>query len=278
MGSSQIKYFLIKNQDLENIELILQPKHKQTTTNMNKLLPVIALAILTACGGGGQKTVEAEEAKDVAEASADAVKMTVDTAQSVVTWIGSKPTGKHNGTIPITGGMVTAKGGDLESASFTFSIPGLKINDMEPENEFYGKLYGHLMSGDFFAADSFPTASFELVSVAAYDSSAVSDQDQFETEFTPATMSEFMVENPTHMITGNLTMRGNTKSISFPARVSMTDNSISTEAKFNIDRTDWGLMYGDESSVADKAKDKFIYNTVNVGISFVANAAEEPAM
>lgn len=246
---------------------------------MNKLLPVITLAILTACGGGGQKAVDAEEAKDVAEATADAVMMSVDTSQSVVTWIGSKPTGKHNGIIPITEGVVTAKGGELESASFTFSIPDLKIYDMEPENEFYGKLYGHLMSEDFFAADSFPNASFELVSVAAYDSSAVSDQEQFETDNTPATLSEFMVENPTHLVTGNLTMRGTTKSITFPAKVAMEDGSIKTDAKFNIDRTDWGLMYGDESSVADKAKDKFIYNTVNVGISFVANAAaDEPAM
>lgn len=41
-------------------------------------------------------------------------------------------------------------------------------------------------------------------------------------------------------------------------------------ANFNINRTDWGLMYGDEASVADKAKDQFIYNTVNVGFTLEA--------
>ena len=43
------------------------------------------------------------------------------------------------------------------------------------------------------------------------------------------------------------------------------------KAKFNIDRTNWGLMYGDEASVVDKAKDKFIYNTVNVSFDITAN-------
>lgn len=86
-----------------------------------------------------------------------------------------------------------------------------------------------------------------------------------------------MVTNPTHTITGNLTMRGTTKSVSFPAKVSVDANSIVAEAKFNIDRTDWNLSYGDESSVVDKAQDKFIYNTVNVGFSLVANKETEPA-
>lgn len=237
----------------------------------NLFLITIIIFFMACSSGGSQKTVEAEEAQEAATATAEAMTFTVDTANSVVTWIGSRPARKHNGIIPVTMGTVSVKDGMIESAQFEMDIKGLKIYDIEEGTEDYGKLKGHLMSEDFFAADSFPTASFELVSVAPYDSAAISDKEQFETENTPATLSEFMVENPTHLVTGNLTMRGTSKSITFPAVVTIKEDGVTAEAKFNIDRTDWGLMYGDEASVADKAKDKFIYNTVNVGIAFSAN-------
>ncbi|MGB5979935.1 MAG: YceI family protein, partial [Cyclobacteriaceae bacterium] len=82
---------------------------------------------------------------------------------------------------------------------------------------------------------------------------------------------EYKISNPTHKITGNLTMRGNTKSITFPAKVDMSGDQITARAKFNIDRTEWGVSYGDESKAVDKAKDQFIYNTVNVGFDIVAD-------
>ena len=61
--------------------------------------------------------------------------------------------------------------------------------------------------------------------------------------------------------------------ITFPANVSMTDSGVTASAKFNIDRTDWSLSYGDEASTVDKAKDKFIYNTVNLDLSVSAAKA-----
>jgi len=46
---------------------------------------------------------------------------------------------------------------------------------------------------------------------------------------------------------------------------------VSAKAGFNINRTDWGLAYGDEATAVDKAKDKFIYNTVSVNFDIKAN-------
>ncbi|QCK14960.1 YceI family protein [Mangrovivirga cuniculi] len=239
--------------------------------------------MLSACGGNSNSgdAVVSEE-KEAAEAGTAAVKFT-PTDDSQVTWIGSKPTGKHNGYIPVTEGELFVEGGNITSGSFTMDIKGLEINDLEndpnDEEDMHDKLTNHLMSPDFFAADSFPTANFEITEVKEYDASTMSveGKDQFETEYTPESAEEFMVENPTHWISGNLTMRGTTKNVAFPAHVNMEGNELTAKAKFNIDRTDWGLMYGDEASVADKAKDKFIYNTVNVGIELTATQAEEVA-
>ena len=59
-------------------------------------------------------------------------------------------------------------------------------------------------------------------------------------------------------------MRGTTKNIKFPASVTIANGTVAAKAGFNIDRTQWGLMYGDEAAAVDKAKDQFIYNTVSL--------------
>ncbi len=222
-----------------------------------------------ACGPKGS-TVETSEEQDAAS-SENAMTLVVNAESSMVTWIGSKPTGKHNGTINITAGEVSVSGTDIVAGNFTFDITSLKALDLEEGSENYQKLTGHLMSADFFDAETHPTAAFEVTAVKPFSSDdLMADVEQFETENKPATLSEVMVENPTHFISGNLTMRGTTKNITFPASVSMENGMLKALANFNINRTDWGLMYGDEASVADKAKDQFIYNTVNVGFTLEA--------
>ncbi|AWW31741.1 YceI family protein [Echinicola strongylocentroti] len=231
---------------------------------------LLASALLMVACGQKSETVETSEAQEVAAATGKTV--TVDPASSAVSWTGYKPAGKHFGTIPVTKGEISIEGDAITSGSFTFDIAALEIGDMEEGSENYGKLHGHLQSPDFFDASNHPTATFEITAVEPFQADAtIEDKEEFKSDFTPNSLSEQMVENPTHWISGNLTMRGNTKNIKFPAAVSLNNGVISAKAGFNIDRTDWGLTYGDESSVADKAKDKFIYNTVNVGFDIKAN-------
>lgn len=57
-------------------------------------------------------------------------------------------------------------------------------------------------------------------------------------------INEYKVGNPTHTVSGNLTLKGVTKNIEFPARITVTGgNSAEAVAKFNIDRQHWGLKY-----------------------------------
>lgn len=230
-----------------------------------------AVFALASCGESStSSTVEATEAAEVQEASAEATTLSLDTDQSVITWIGSKPTGKHNGTIQITDGNLSWNNENIEGGSFTIDITSLVVLDIPADNENNGKLTGHLMSDDFFDAANHPSAEFTITSVEPYSSTQLVVQDEFETDNTPLTADEHIVENPTHWVSGNLTMRGTTKNVTFPAQVSWVDGQLVASAKFNINRTDWGLMYNDEASVADKLKDNFIYNTVNVGFEIVA--------
>lgn len=227
-----------------------------------------ATMIAFACGKPGD-TVETTDAQEVA--AGEGQTLNLDLASTTISWTGYKPAGKHFGKIPSTGGTLTVAGDQIIGGSFTFDIPGLTIEDMEAGSEFHGKLYGHLQSADFFDAANFPTATFEITGVAPFSSSdVIADKQEFSSEFTPSSDSSLSPSNPTHWISGNLTMRGTTKNIKFPAAVSIANGTVAAKAGFNIDRTQWGLMYGDEAAATDKAKDQFIYNTVSLVLDVTA--------
>ncbi|PWL32017.1 YceI family protein [uncultured Roseivirga sp.] len=237
---------------------------------LKSTLALSLLAVLAVACGSKSNTVETSEAKEVASAD-DATAITVNTQNSMVTWIGSKPTGKHNGSISIADGEIMVNNSEIVGGNFTIDITSLKALDMEEGTDGYNNLVGHLMSPDFFDAENHPTATFEVTEVKPFSAANLSaDKDEYDSENKPAALSEVMVENPTHFISGNLTMRGTTKNITFPAHVEMNNGVIKAKANFNIDRTAWGLSYNTEANFVDQAKDKMIYDTVNVGFELEA--------
>ncbi|MCU0334831.1 MAG: YceI family protein, partial [Chitinophagaceae bacterium] len=57
--------------------------------------------------------------------------------------------------------------------------------------------------------------------------------------------------------------------ISFPAKVQLTGGSLSAEADFNIDRTQWGMNYKGPNN----PQDWFIKKEVNLKLNLKANSA-----
>ena len=235
----------------------------------NSGLVIAAALAITACSNKSE-TVEITEAREVEEAQGSAVQ--IDLAASEVGWTGYKPKVQHYGIIPLTNGQLIVDGDRVTGGQFSFDITKLEVHDLEEGSEMHGKLSGHLQSEDFFDAPNHPTASFEITSIEPFASGdTVEDKEEFVSEYTPKSAEELLVENPTHWVSGNLTMRGTSKNIKFPASISVANGAVGAKAGFNIDRTAWGLSYGDEASAVDKAKDQFIYNTVNVNFDIQAN-------
>lgn len=195
-------------------------------------------------------TATAGEAQKVDSAVSGATDYKVDLAQTKVEFVGTKPVGKHHGTIGIKEGKLMIEADAIKGGSFVIDLGTLKADDQDSIGN--AKLGGHLMSPDFFDVAKFPTASFEISNVASGVDSSI---------------KEVIMKDATHTITGNLTLKGVTKSISFPAKVSMNGAVVSADANFNIDRTQWNLSYGNDKSL----KDKFISPIVNIGLHLVAN-------
>ncbi len=214
---------------------------------------LLASAFLMACEST-PKSDEAEvgDAKEVNEEEVAAAKeMPIDTDLSMVTWVGTKPVGKHQGTFKVSEGAIAVEEGKIVGGNFVIDVTSIEVTDEEMGDEEKAKLAGHLSSPDFFTIEEFPTATFEIVSVADY----VAPEGEEEKD------PEYTLVDPTHSVTGNLELKGVKKSITFPAKIVMADNKVDAQAKFNINRKDWGMDYGADESLGDK----FINPTVHIG-------------
>ena len=211
------------------------------------LSAAFALALLSSCADA-PKADEAATSEQKDAAAADGVSFAADLAASTVSFIGTKPTGQHNGTFTLSEGGLTVKDGALAGGKFVVNIGSLKITDADTAGT--SKLAGHLLSPDFFDAAKYSTAAFEITGVETYDSAKVKS----------------LLPGATHIISGNLTLKDSTKNISFPAQVSITDAGVTAVADFNIDRSNWGLSYGNDKSLGDR----FIRPEVNIKLNIAA--------
>ncbi|WP_187264009.1 YceI family protein [Pontibacter beigongshangensis] len=236
------------------------------------LMACMLLALQLAACDTTIKTDDAEVGEPLQSARpfASSEPMIIDTAQSQVTWIGSKMTGRHNGTICIETGELQLLQGRISGGHIVIDLTKLVCTDKNINAESSKKLATHLKSADFFDVENHPTATFEIVSVAPYDSLSRKEA----TPHTRANYSELKINSPTHTITGNLTIKGTARSISFPAKVRLEKDQLRAKANFNIDRTQWGLVYRSDESLGDKT----IYSSVNIGFDIVARPASDDSL
>jgi len=214
------------------------------------------MALVTACSSGGQKT-ETTSAKEVENTSFDKT-YSADLEKSVVLWQGWKPTGTHNGTIQISSGALNMKEGALTGGEFVINMNSIVDLDLE-DADMNAKLVGHLKSADFFETEKYPESKFIITSVVPIDGTTV-DKEKEKGDIIP-----------THAITGNLTMKDVTKSITFNAKVEISENQIlASTNQFYIDRVDWNVKYGSKKIFAD-LQDKFINDEIGLTINLMAN-------
>jgi len=183
-----------------------------------------AAAFLAACNNSGN-------AEKAATTDTQAVTATQGTpykidSSTTITWTGFKPTGQHEGTFKVSEGSLLVNNNTLSGGSFTIDINSLNNLDLANDAKQKAGLEGHLKSPDFFNAEKYPTAKFEITSVEPY----VAD-------------SSSKTKDATHLIKGNLTLKDSTKNIAFPAKVTVDANTVAAFADFNIDRTLWGMNY-----------------------------------
>lgn len=248
-----------------------------------KLPGLIALSLLLLAGCSQQKKgeeAETSEAKDVQSTSASAKKFNIVVDGSTVTWVGSKPTGRHKGTIGLDSGYISVEGGNIVGGQIMMDLNRIAVLDEGLPSEDSTDLTNHLKSDDFFYVEEYPKAKFVITGSKKVNKSKADSLKQYDQMPDTVTVPlNYTMKNPSHKITGNLTMRDTTLSITFPANVQMQDGKLSAKARFNIDRTKWNVDYWEESGdIVSQLQDNLIYDIVNIGLDIKANAASKPSM
>jgi polyisoprenoid-binding protein YceI len=171
---------------------------------------------------------------------------TVDTKGSTLKWKAKKVTAEHSGTIDLTDGKLLFDGKTLTGGEFTINMSSLAVSDLtDPKTN--QMLAGHLKSDDFFAVDKFASSVFKITSATQNDKKDAS----------------------AYTITGDLTIKGITHPITFPAKVYVKRGEAVAYAKITVDRTLYGIKYGSGQFFAGLG-DKMIEDTFELDIRMVA--------
>ena len=166
----------------------------------------------------------------------------VDTAKSTFKWGGKKVTGAHWGYVKFTDGTLAIEKGVLQGGSFNVDMNTIDCQDTP--GEWGQKLVGHLKGEDFFGTEKFPKSTLVIKSATAKGSNL-------------------------YDVKADLTIKGVTNEVSFPATVTLVGNTATTVASFSIDRTKYGIKYG-SGSFFDNLGDKAIDNNFTVDVNLVA--------
>ena len=220
-----------------------------------KKLTVFALAgaalMFTACN---DKKETVKDAQEVAAKTGDAYN--VDLATSKVDWKAFHKGGfaPRWGTLNLKSGEITVENDAVTSGEFVIDMTTLKVDpasvteaDKKPAD-----LEAHLKNADFFDVEKQPTSDFKITAVADLAGELPKDA----------------VAGANKTVSGNLTLLGKTLNVSFPAKVTVADGKAAIEAKFTVNRTDWGIKFGtDETDPAEWMISKDIEIGINVTAS-----------
>lgn len=221
--------------------------------NINVLLLFAAILAVAAC----ERAPKGDKAKideKVERATPTGQTYVVDTARSYVKFTGWGVGKNHPGMFKLNYGAAAVNRDSVSGGSFVIDIRSMKMEQKGRDIE--TKLRPHLLSGDFFDVDKFGTATFEITNVVPYDI----EKDT----------KKSIVEGANFFVSGNLTLKGVTKNISFPARIDLDGNTLEADANFDIDRRQWQMNYGNDRTLGDK----FISETVNIKFHLEALKAE----
>lgn len=167
----------------------------------------------------------------------------VNAEKSELRWFASKVTGKHDGSVKLSSGSLTSNGKVVTGGQFDIDMTSIVVLDLPADNEYNGKLVGHLKSEDFFSVEKHNKANFVITKVAPKGK-----------DFT---------------VTGNLTIKGITNTISFPATITTSPTQVSAKAKMTLDRTKWDIRYG-SGKFFPSIGDKMIHDDFVIDINLIA--------
>lgn len=170
----------------------------------------------------------------------------VNVSKSHIDWLAKKVIGQHNGKVKLQEGILQTKNGVLVGGNFVIDMKTITCDDLT-DPDYNSKLVKHLNSKDFFDVDGFETATLKITKVLKLTKKINS-----------------------YNLTADLSIKGITKSITFPATLKTVGKGFEGVAKITIDRTMFDIKYG-SSNFFEGLGDKAIKNDVELNVVLATN-------
>ena len=169
---------------------------------------------------------------------ADSYKVDVDS--STIQWIGRKVTGEHDGNLKILYGNVRkyldTEKKEVIKGNIVIDMTTITNNDIESK-EYQKYFVDHLNSSDFFDVAHFSKSQLKIL-----DNIILSNESSGKM-----------------MITAEITIKGITQKVEFPAKIEFIDDLATAVGTIDIDRTLFDIRYKSKSFFPEMG-DYFIYD------------------
>lgn len=168
----------------------------------------------------------------------------LDVNRSRLLWKATKVNGGHNGFLLFNSGILNADAKEkLLNGNFVMNMTSITAVDqlLPNDNRESEKV---IKAGNFFATAQNPTSTINVKSIVA-----TSRANQYK-------------------VTGDLTIKGLTKSLVFVATIGPSGNGLNAVAELDIDRTKWGITYKSGNFFSD-LKDELISDTIHISLKLV---------
>lgn len=134
---------------------------------------------------------------------------------SKIEFVGSKVTGKHDGGFKQFSGTIDLVNNKPEESKVSIDID---VNSVFTDAEM---LTEHLKTADFFDVAKYPKATFVSTNIAPDAAKGANN----------------------YTVTGAFDLHGVTKSITFPAKITVENDEAEVQSEFSINRKDFGIVY-----------------------------------
>lgn len=196
-----------------------------------------------------EEASESDEISIRTEISDGSYRTVVD--ESRLSWAGKKPLIDgyiNSGSMSLKSGSINVENGEI-SGELIIDMETLSVSETPTKPGSENALEGHLKGERWFNVGEFPEATFVI------------------TESAPR---EDVETSNIYDITGDLTLKGQTNPVTFPATIYVDSEGLAhADASFEFDRTLWGITSG-SGSFFDSLADNVIDDMVALSFELVA--------
>lgn len=154
----------------------------------------------------------------------------IDSLSSVLTWIYGEGKYQHNGLVPISSGSLHLIDNQIVNGSITLDFNGVITMDLVKDSTKHKAFVNEIRSNIFFETDSMQNIKIKILKV-----SEIQESDSTDLKKIYPFIADFILKQPTHIISAQISIKDTTYQKDFPAILSFSQSALNVEGRMIIE-------------------------------------------